>query len=466
MESLQQSNRESCRVIVLGRDRTELLLVPHETGFQLPSVEIPRWQRVAENLTSAVKNTWGCDAVCLFTLQDVLGKNVCDGRSYQVMECGFDVGGCSGKAVWAPICSLSRHLLRDAADYAALEQFFAECNSRNEDAVGPFARCGWFRELQSWIAEIIRPLGLELRGPFRQFNASRSFSLIRFETSGPAVWFKAVGEPNRNEFGITLKLAELFPNFLPKIIAARPDWNGWLCFEANGSDLGETRRISLWETTAATLARLQIESVSKLGHITASGARDLSIARLSALVPLFFDVMAQLVRRQTKAPPAIISQEELHGLEERIQDCLALLQELGIPDALGHLDLNPGNIIVSPDRCAFLDWAEAYVGNPFFSFQYLLEHFRRTVAADSAAESRLISAYVERWESVASFVAIDEGLHLSRLLAVFAYAAGTNAWRDQERLKDRTTAGYLRSLTRRMTREANQLSDRRSLCLC
>jgi len=467
VEALQlQSDRESYRIIALRRDRTELLLIAQENGLQFPSVEIPRWERVAGNLISAVKRIWGCEAVCSFTLEEVLQRKSFDGRSDQIMECWGDVEMCTGNSLWVPICSLSQHEFVDSREYAALEQFLTKCNSDEEDATAPFAKCGWFHDLQSWIAEMIRPLGLRLNGSFRQFNASPSFSLIRFETCGPAIWFKAAGEPNRHEFGITLKLAELFPNFLPKIIATRADWNGWLCFEAEGSDLGETREISLWETTAAILARLQIESVSKVSDITVSGARDLSTDRPSALVHPFFDVMVHVMRRQTKALPAILSQEELHRLEERIQECLALLQDVGIPDALGHLDLNPGNIITSPDRCAFLDWAEGYVGNPFLSFQYLLEHFRRTVAADSAAESRLISAYAGQWETMASRVAIDEGLRLSRLLAVFAYAAGTNAWRDRKRLEDPLTAGHLRSLTRRMTREANQLSDRRSLCLC
>jgi hypothetical protein len=467
VEALQlQSDRESYRIIALRRDRTELLLIAQENGLQFPSVEIPRWERVAGNLISAVKRTWGCEAVCSFTLEEVLQRKSFDGRSDQIMECWGDVEMRTGNSLWVPICSLSQHEFVDGREYAALVQFLTKCNSDEVDPTAPFAKCGWFHHLQSWIAEMIRPLGLRLNGSFRQFNASPSFSLIRFETSGPAIWFKAAGEPNRHEFGITLKLVELFPNFLPKIIATRADWNGWLCFEAEGSDLGETREISLWETTAAILARLQIESVSKVSDITVSGARDLSTARLLGLVHPFFNVMAQLMRSQTKVPPAILSQEELHRLEAGIQRCLALLRDLEIPDALGHLDLNPGNIITSPRGCAFLDWAEAYGGNPFFSFQYLLEHFRRAMAADSAAESRLTCAYAEQWQTMASRVAIDEGLRLSRLLAVFAYAAGTNVWRDQERLKDPTTAGHLRSLTRRMIREANQLSDRRSLCLC
>ena len=67
MESQEQSERETCRVIVLGRDGTEVLFKTGEPGFAFPAVEIPRWERLAENLTAAVKEDWGCDAICLFT---------------------------------------------------------------------------------------------------------------------------------------------------------------------------------------------------------------------------------------------------------------------------------------------------------------------------------------------------------------------------------------------------------------
>ena len=144
---------------------------------------------------------------------------------------------------------------------------------------------------------------------------------------------------------------------------------------------------------------------------------------------------------------------------------LDALEALGIPETLGHLDLNPGNIIVSPSRCTFLDWAEAYVGNPFFSLEYLREHLRRTSGTDSAVETNLVESYCAQWEQVVPTAAVAEGLTLAPLLAVFAYVAGSNAWEDAERLQP-ATAGYLRSLTRRMSREANELADRRSLCLC
>jgi hypothetical protein len=464
--SLQQSEYENYRAIVCSPDRTEILLIAEEDGFRLPSVEIPHWERTAENLCAAVKNKWNCEAVCLFTLQEVLSGDPCDGRHYQIMETYNCQRGSRGEAVCAPICSLARQSFHDAEEYEALDQFLAVSNSCGENPTLPFARPGWFGELRRWISEIICPLGFELTGPVRQFNASCSFSLLRFETTGPAVWFKAVGAPNRHEFGITLKLAELLPNYLPKIIGTRPDWNGWLSFEVEGTTLADTQEINAWEEAAATLARLQIDAIPNLNKIAAAGAHDLSGTTLSAFVDPFFEVIAQLMKQQTKVAPPMLSEPDLQLLKERINESLAELQALSLPDTLGHLDLNPGNIIASPRGCKFLDWAEAYVGNPVFSLQYLLEHFRRSVIADQMSVRRLKSAYAEEWRNRVSSTEVNEALQLSPLLAAFAYAASSNGWRDQEILDDSRRAGYLRSLTRRMNREANQLNERRSPCLC
>jgi hypothetical protein len=464
--SLQQSEYENYRAIVCSPDRTEILLIAEEDGFRLPSVEIPHWERIAENLCAAVKNKWNCEAVCLFMLQEVLSGDCCDGRHYQIMESCNRHDACRGEGVWAPISSLSRQSFHDAEEYAALDQFLAVSDSCGENPTLPFARPGWFGELRRWISEIIRPLGFELTGPVRQFNASCSFSLVRFETTGPAVWFKAVGTPNRHEFGITLKLAELLPNYLPKIIGTRADWNGWLAFEVEGTTLADTQEINAWEEAAATLARLQIDYIPNANKIAAAGAHDLSGTTLSAFVDPFFEVIAQLMKQQTKVPPPMLSGPDLQLLKGRINESFAELQALSLPDTLGHLDLNPGNIIASPRGCKFLDWAEAYIGNPIFSLQYFLEHFRRSVSADRVIEGRLTSAYIEEWRSRVSSTEMNDALQLSPLLAAFAYAANLAVWRDQRGLNDSRTAGYLRSLARRMNREANQLNERRSPCLC
>jgi hypothetical protein len=467
VKSIDQIDRETCRVIVFGQNRSHILVVADSArpGFSLPSLQIPRWQRPAENLTAAVRREWGCDGICLFTATVTL-PGVCSNElHYEVMECLPSVEMQSDRAVWTPIDGVKRERFHDEADFSALQQSLAELDGYAADPAAPFVKSGWFAELQTWVAEICRPLGLQLTGSLCQLNASPSFSLIRFETNGADVWFKAVGKPNLREFPITLELTRLFPKYLPVLVGKRPEWNGWLSLSAGRKNLSETQEISSWESAVTSLARLQAESICITAPILSAGAHDLRAGKLLASVDPFLHVMAQLMQQQTKEPPPILTRHELDLLGLRLEDAITLLEDLRIPDALGHLDLNPGNIILSANGCVFVDWAEAYVGHPFFSFQYLLEHFRRVVGADAALESRLMTAYSQVFERLFPSDVIAEALALSPLLAVFAYATGTDVWKDQDKMQDPQVAGYFRGLARRMNREAIQLMDRRSPCL-
>jgi len=461
VESGQQPDCETHRLVLFGQDRSDVLLAREEAGLLLPCVEIPRWQRVAEHLTAATRSKYGCAAISLFGSETNALCDNSNGPHYQAMECVCNGKEHADSTAWKSIHSLRRDSLQDEADYQAIQQLHTEASSYETDPASPFARRGWFAELRRWITEAIDSTALHLTGAFHQFNASPSFSLIRFETDGPAVWFKAVGEPNQREFPITLKLAQLFPDYLPQIIGKQPAWNGWLALEATGRKLGETKEITDWTSAAAALARLQIESIPKIVPIVDAGGHDVRVATLALFVEALLDVLGQLMERQTKVPPPIVTKEELALLGIRIQDSLALLDELEIPDTLGHLDLNPGNVITSADGCVFLDWAEACVGHPFFSFEYLLEHFRRERGRDAALESRLVASYCAPWERLVPSSVIAEARLHAPLVAVLAHAVGSDVWKDLGRLRDSKIAGYLRSLARRMNREATRIVDRR-----
>lgn len=459
MESTQRSNSETYRAIVLGQSGNQLLLAPAANGFHLPSIEIPRWRRLAENMTVAIRNEWGQEAVCLFNLEGGFPLN------YQVMESHGPLSESGYGAKWVHVASLSEKAFADPADYLAVERSLAECAGLSTAVTkGPFTKLGWLRELQDWIEEVIRPLGFRLTQRFSQLNASASFSLLRFETSGPAVWFKAVGSPNLREFPITLELARHLTRYLPTILGTRPAWHGWLALEVEGISLGETQDAEHWAAAASALAKLQIESVEASGVLAASGARDLRAPALLKLVRPFLDAMGHLMEIQPNVPPATLTMNELVLLGEQIEEALSLAADFAVPDSLGHLDLNPGNVILCEGECVFLDWAEAYVGSPPFSLQYLVEHFRRFTGIDAAAESRLIKVYTEAWQTLVSPERMAEALALAPMLAVFAYAVATDSWLDDARLRDPKLAGYLRSLTRRMHREANRLRNRSVLC--
>ena len=463
VETPEQSERETRSAVVFGPDGTDVLLKFTESGFVFPLIEIPRRQRLAENLTAALKREWGCDAICLFTLNNSSQDCSTNGHHYEVMECWHDQH--IRRTDWRPVRSLTADSFQNAAEFRTLERCLHELDDYEHDPSSPFAQRGWLTRLRAWAADAIRPLGLELEPSLQQYNASPSFCLIRFETNGSAVWIKAIGEPNLREYPITLKLAELIPSFLPEILATKPEWNAWLSREVKGTNLGDKKETALWQKAATGLAELQIESVSGADSILDLGAHDLKTDTLLDSVDPFFEVVARLMEEQPRVPPPALSREELSLLKLRIEDALTLLGDLQIPNTLGHLDLNPWNVVVTAGRCIFLDWAEAYVGPPFFSFEYLLQHFSRQPGAEAVLESELVNAYKAPWRELLSDDLTSEALALTPLSAVFAYAARTGAWKDEERLREAKTGAYFRSLARRMNREAIQTIERRATCL-
>src|SRR5262249_33510396 len=204
----------------------------------------------------------------------------------------------------------------------------------------------------------------------QQFNTEPTFALVRLETNGPALWFKAVGEPNLREYGITLAISALFPSFVPELIAAHPAWNGWLSKEVEGRQLGDSSTL-LWERAARALGELQTVSVDKIQTLLNAGCRDLRCESLLSFVDPFMNRMTELMAEQRKSPPARLTEPELQSLAERMKVAIEAWANLQIPDSIGHLDLNPENLLISEHRCIFLDWAEAYVGPPFLTFEYL-----------------------------------------------------------------------------------------------
>nr|UXE46045.1 hypothetical protein Hi04_10k_c5548_00010 [uncultured bacterium] len=460
----KQGNHLSYRVLVFGREGTEVLLRRSVTCVQFPEVTIPQCERVAENVASAMKQHWGEIVVCLFEPDTLLSAR----SSRCIVVRHWHTCGTMVKPLqWVSASELSPNLFACPDDYRALGESLAKCQISVSDAgIGRFARLSWFEELCEWIGNSIASRSLHLTGGFRQLNASPTFSLIRFETNGPAVWFKAVGQPNEREFSMTLKLTQLFPKYTSEIVAARDDWKGWLARETPGTNLAGTSDLSLWKTAAASLAKLQIESIGNWVPLLHAGAHEVTAVALLGTVAPFRETIAELMSQQSKTPPPVISKSELALLGDRIRDAISALQESEIADTLGHFDLNPGNIIVGvPDQCVFLDWAEAYVGHPFYSFQYLLQHFRRMRGEDPVAELTFTSSYLQPWSDFATVQSLAEAMALTPLIAAFAYGAGTDAWRKPEYLRDPKVAGYLRALARRMKREADQLSERSTPCL-
>jgi hypothetical protein len=452
MSVSSQPGHDRFRILLYRRNGNQLLLERNAQGFALPDVRIPPYTRVAQQINETIWKDWRLQSFCLFSVGDA------NRPAYAVELCG---AGSTHPANmnWFQLDSLAQRDFPEAQDFHAIAtatKLFEQY--RNAEAAEPFGKFGWLRNLTEWVESKATQIGLHLTGNFQQFNASPTFSLVRFETNGPAVWFKAVGEPNLREYPVTLALAQYFPAFVPHIIATRDDWNGWLAIEAEGAHPNENSDMELWTRVATTLAEMQIASFGQTLHLVNAGCRDARICTLLELVEPFVEVMAELMERQTKESPSALPRSELLTLQTQLQDTLSEADNREIPNAIGHLDFNPGNIVAHHNECVFLDWAEACAGYPFLTFQYLLQHLRRYRQPDNSWESAITCICLNNWRSFISSKEITNALRISPLLAVFAYATCRDAWRDPERRTRPEVAAYFRSLTRRMKREADGLA--------
>lgn len=466
MASLATNVAETVTVkaIVARHLNSEVLLAPDGNSFALPTVLVPKWSRRTPHISERMLELSGMRTVCLFypELQETTNE---DSAQYMVAE-SIDPSLEPIGFRWVSRDKV-RNSLGSTEEAQSVENALSTGDGYNAGTLhGNFARSGWFRELIAWVQEQLNPYGLMTTGEFQQLNCGPTFSLVRLETTGPAVWFKAVGEPNLREFPITTTLANHFPSYVPTLIATQPSCNGWLTFEAEGAVLDEGSDIVTWQTAARTLAQLQIESRKTAPALLDAGCRIIQTASLPDQIDPFFEVMARLMAKQTTVSPPPLTADALHTLAAQLKQACIFLAEFNVPDTLGHMDLNPGNVIGSPTGCVFLDWAEAYVGHPFYTFEYLREHLSRNHPNKTAWQSQVTSCYLDPWISFASADEATRALEITPLVAVLAYALSNNTWQETERLENPRIAAYFRSLTRRMQREAQIWDERRQRCLC
>jgi len=452
------------RLIVTCDDASEVLLSRDGAVYKLPSAKVEYGERLAEAASRAGKAVCGGDLLYLFSgpLSPSLEEGLKD-YSYCVLE---HFGAKNEPCVlhqWVTRTTLSAECFENSRDYeAVIEALHSARQTLSDSDIGWFARLGWWKQISRWIAEAIRPLGYQVTGT-RQLNGGPRFVLLRVATDGPAFWFKAVGEPNIKEFLITQALADSLPASAPQIIASLPECNGWLAAEVPGPSLAQAD-LDQWVSAASSLAELQMASIEHFDILRQAGARNLNFDVLRAAIGPCMSEVTHVMRRQEKSSPAPLDDHAIQELGEQLSLGLREITALDMPYALGNLDLNPANIITSPTGSTFLDWCEAYVGNPFFSFQYLLEHFRRQHGSDQAPTLLFEEAYWNGWRRVLPSATLDTARRIMPLLAVFAYTVALSSTQGNSSARPDSQQAYFRSLARRMKLETDRLVVGRSLC--
>jgi hypothetical protein len=441
-------NLETWRLLVFRRDGSEFLVIMTDSGLLLPTVQIPAHSRTAQSLNARFSDLWNLQVYSLYPIQL---KDTHGAMRYHVVEILNQDRKASLPGQWISVRDVCRTRFAEDSDFAEVQKWIENLATEGATASQtPFRKPGWFLSVKDFVQDAVQNIPLRLNGQFVQYNASSSFSLIRFDTDGDAAWFKAVGEPNTREFPLTVLLSSKLTAFLPQVLATHPAWNAWVTRGIEGTPLSQTGDATSWCAAARDLARMQIASIEMKEELLRCQPRDVRTSALLARIKPFFELLADLMERQSKTVPPRLSTAELDQLERDTRDALFALEQEKMPDTLGHLDLNPENIFALHDGTVFLDWAEGSVGHPLFSLAHLSEHCQRAFAPNDHVIDRLVEAYTTEWERFESFKNSRKTLCLSMFAAVFAHAVSTDPWRDGANRMEPRIASYYRSLGRRM----------------
>jgi thiamine kinase-like enzyme len=434
---------------------TRQLLASLASGIAaLPSIEISRWNRPAEQLTRLIRLTWDIQAVVL----DLLPGNSASGPCafIEVLTPNWRYGD-KGFHVVHPEDIESASLLDE-------ERLHLRSVLDAGNTALPFSRLGWIDDARQWIQASIPDREVRFNGEVRQLQAGGNFALIRFGTrEGCCYWLKATGSPNAHEFSITTTLAQYFPHFLPPVVAAREDWNAWVMEDA-GSPIRECMNLPALEQAVFALSALQKQSVLRTKVLLNAGCADRSVAVLQSGLEELIEYLDEAMEKQLSARAQPLDKAQLSNLKSALNDACLRMQDLEIPDALIHIDINPGNVLFDGTRSVFIDWAEAAIGNPLVTFEHLASHLAREGEHAEAWLPILRAQYREQWLDLLSESKIDRAFALAPLLAVATYLYGRGDWLRSNRRHDPLFQAHARSLARHMHRATLAPEFMEALC--
>jgi hypothetical protein len=438
--------RNECRLIVIDASSMRILTTGAPSGFLLPSESIPAFTRMAEALNEVIEQRFGLRTLQLAILPGAEERSCC-----AVHEIMGSQEAAPKSLSFAALNEIASSELTDAERSLVLKIMNGEGN-----ALGRFARLGWIDEL---LAKIGIRQDRSSIPVIRQLNQGTDFCLLNLQDSnGRNLWFKAVGEPNTREYCLTQELTRKFPEYLPKLVAWIPEWNGWITQGVAGAPLSHSNEKAQWEQAFTALAFMQESSIENKDCLRRAGAKEWSCAHLLSLSAPFFEEAERAMRAQTSTKAKPLEGKELERLRSNIEAALNAIANSGIPETLVHGDIGHGNIVISTDGPAFLDWAETYIGPPFLSAEHLLADLERSQPELACERSYLRRSYAMHWRDYTSPQSLANAFAFAPAVAAFAYALV--AWEAHSRRPDPTCIWpLLRSMLRRTERELESMSE-------
>jgi Ser/Thr protein kinase RdoA (MazF antagonist) len=190
---------------------------------------------------------------------------------------------------------------------------------------------------------------------------------------------------------------------VPAPLAVNPAQN-WMLLEDLGEPLGREAPLEKKMDLFRAMARIQIDSTSRIDRLIQMGCIDRRIPWLQAhLDGLMVDEIT--LRKLTQA-----ERNDLQHALPHLQSLLTELDRLPIPPSLIHGDLHTGNVASVDEKIQIYDWTDAAISHPFFDLDVIFS------AEDSAVGETLQAAYLSAWEEHFQAALVRRAFEIARVV--------------------------------------------------
>ncbi|HEX8228953.1 MAG TPA: aminoglycoside phosphotransferase family protein [Chloroflexia bacterium] len=292
---------------------------------------------------------------------------------------------------WAGSTELARLELSVPGQPAIIEAWLDEREGRVEPpSRGSWNVPGWYEEATDWMRSQLEAHGIEMTAPPEQIKHWIITSALRVPTSQGDYYFKAVPAVFAQEPGITTAVAARYPQYVPPPLATRalpgegwmlmPDFKGVVLEDITAEQLSEALR---------SLARMQIDSVSRAEELRAAGCPDRRLERLAGEIKtLLYDpvVLEGLMPEEV---------ERAQRLGATFEEMCERLASYAVPQTLLHGDFHGGNLLERDGNILIFDWTDGCIAHPFLDL--ITGIANRQPAFDEAQRAALIDDYLSAW---------------------------------------------------------------------
>jgi len=290
----------------------------------------------------------------------------------------------------------------------------------------PWLETGWLPAAETWIQEQLGAHGIALTSRPEPVTSRFVGRVLRASTSVGHVYFKAIPHIWCREVAIALELSAWRPQHIPAPLAADPSRGWMLTSEIQGPTLTEVTDLDIWEEAVRVYARIQKASVLSIADGSLPSLFDWRPETLPAGIDR---MMGELDWLQTgySDPLSDSEADALRRGASQFGDMCLQVAGHGVPAALEHQDLHPGNVRIVEGAPVYLDWAWSSVTHPFLSLSLLIPPERAPSALPSARR-RLLSAYLEEWQEFGKASDLEALSQLVHAWSVIQYAVTDAEW--------------------------------------